>query len=99
MIIEVDMYENTRQLYVDESKSQRQIASLLGISRITVKKYCEGAQVPWERSGTSGILSSMEVEQPDTSTPPNRIAASRFAPLGWWDVVNTTTLSETLNSK
>lgn len=54
MIIEVDIYEKIRQMYVHESKSQRQIASLLGISRITVKKYCEGAQVPWERSGTSG---------------------------------------------
>ncbi|BBH20423.1 hypothetical protein Back11_17680 [Paenibacillus baekrokdamisoli] len=31
---------------------------------------------------------------PDTSAPPNRIAASRFAPLGWWDVVNTRTLGE-----
>ncbi|WP_156327202.1 hypothetical protein [Paenibacillus pini] len=27
--------------------------------------------------------------------PPNRIAASRFAPLRWWDVVDTETLSET----
>jgi len=34
-----------RQLYVQEGKSQRQIASLLAISRTTVKKYCEGAQV------------------------------------------------------
>jgi hypothetical protein len=36
--------------------------------------------------------------QPDTPAPPNRIAASRFAPLGWWGVVNTTTLSETSES-
>jgi hypothetical protein len=33
--------------------------------------------------------------QPDTPAPPNRVAASRFAPLGWWGVVNTRTLSET----
>jgi hypothetical protein len=32
--------------------------------------------------------------QPDTPAPPNRIAASRFAPLGWWGVVNTRTLCE-----
>jgi transposase len=54
MIIEVDMYEKIRQLHVHECKSQREIAKLLKISRITVKKYCEGSQVPWERSGTSG---------------------------------------------
>ncbi len=27
---------------------------MLGISRNTVRKYCEGAQVPWVRQGTSG---------------------------------------------
>lgn len=54
MIIEVDMYEKIRELHVHERKSQRAIAKLLGISRTTVKKYCDGAQVPWERSGTSG---------------------------------------------
>jgi hypothetical protein len=32
--------------------------------------------------------------QPDTPAPPNRVAASRFAPLGWWGVVNTRTLYE-----
>ena len=30
-------------------ESQRQIAKALGISRNTVKKYCEGNSVPWER--------------------------------------------------
>ena len=54
MIIEVDMYEKIRQLYVHERKSQREIAKILKISRSTVKKYCEGTHVPWERSGTSG---------------------------------------------
>jgi hypothetical protein len=32
--------------------------------------------------------------QPDTPAPPNRVAASHFVPLGWWGVVNTTTLCE-----
>lgn len=54
MIIEVDMYENIRQLYVHEQKSQRAIAKQLGISRTTVKKYCDGSHVPWDRIGTSG---------------------------------------------
>lgn len=54
MIIEVEMYEKIRNLYVHEKKSQREIARILGISRTTVKKYCDGSQVPWERNGISG---------------------------------------------
>lgn len=54
MIIEVEMYEKIRQLYIHEHKSQRAIAKQLGISRTTVKKYCDGSHVPWERTGTSG---------------------------------------------
>ncbi|WP_256762487.1 hypothetical protein, partial [Cohnella sp. WQ 127256] len=40
------------------------------------------------------IFSIWKQIQPDTSAPPNRIAASRFASLGWLDVVNTSTLEE-----
>ncbi|MDA8441990.1 MAG: IS21 family transposase [Peptococcaceae bacterium] len=54
MSIEVDIYEKIRYLHEHEGKSQRAISTLLGISRNTVKKYCEGSQVPWERQGTSG---------------------------------------------
>jgi transposase len=54
MIIEVDIYQKIRHLYEREGKSQRAIATALGISRNTVKKYCKGSQVPWERQGTSG---------------------------------------------
>lgn len=54
MIIEVEMYQKIRELYEHEKKSQREIARLLGISRTTVKKYCDGSHVPWERKGTSG---------------------------------------------
>jgi len=54
MIIEVDTYQKIRHLYEHEGKSQRDIARMLGISRNTVKKYCTGSQVPWERQGTSG---------------------------------------------
>jgi transposase len=54
MIIEVDLYEKIRQLHVHERKSQRDIAKILKISRVTVNKYCDGSHVPWERSGTSG---------------------------------------------
>ncbi len=54
MIIEVDIYQKIRYLYEHEGKSQRAIANALGISRNTVKKYCNGSRVPWDRQGTSG---------------------------------------------
>lgn len=54
MKIQVDTYEQIRYLYEHKGQSQRAIAKALGISRNTVKKYCEGAKVPWERQGKSG---------------------------------------------
>ena len=54
MAIEVDMYQQIRHLYEHEGQSQRAIARILGVSRNTVKKYCEGSRVPWERQGVSG---------------------------------------------
>ena len=54
MGIEVDIYEKIRYLYEREGQSQRAIARILGVSRNTVRKYCKGSQVPWERQGVSG---------------------------------------------
>ncbi len=54
MAIEVDIYERIRYLHEHEGHSQRVIAKILGVSRNTVKKYCDGSQVPWERQGISG---------------------------------------------
>ncbi|MTI85372.1 MAG: IS21 family transposase [Firmicutes bacterium] len=54
MSIEVDTYEEIRHLYEHEGKSQRAISKILGVSRNTVKKYCDGSHVPWERQGKSG---------------------------------------------
>lgn len=48
VIIEVDIYEEIRKLHLN-GMSQRSIASKLGISRQTVKKYCTGDTVPWVR--------------------------------------------------
>ena len=45
MIIEVDMYYQIRSFY-NEGKSIRWIAKALGISRQTVRKYCEGDTHP-----------------------------------------------------
>ena len=45
MIIEVDLYYQIRTLY-NEGESMRSIAKRLGISRQTVKKYCEGNTHP-----------------------------------------------------
>lgn len=41
-------YKEIRQRYL-AGESQRSIAKSLGISRNTVKKYCNGDSVPWER--------------------------------------------------
>ncbi len=41
-------YDEIRRRY-NSGESQRHIARALGISRNTVKKYCEGNAVPWER--------------------------------------------------
>lgn len=54
MVIEVDIYEKIRYLHEQEGYSQRAIAKMVGVSRNTVKKYCDGSQVPWERQGVSG---------------------------------------------
>lgn len=54
MKIEVDMYEKIRYLYVHEKGSQREIARLLGVSRTTVRKYCDGSVLPNIRKEGSG---------------------------------------------
>lgn len=48
MVITVEMYKEIRQMK-QRGMSQRQIASQLQISRNTVRKYCDGDKVPWER--------------------------------------------------
>jgi transposase len=48
VVIEVEMYKEIRKLTI-EGVSQRTIAHKLGISRQTVKKYCEGETVPGNR--------------------------------------------------
>lgn len=57
MKIEVDLYEQIRFLYTQEQLSQREISRRLGVSRKTVKKYCDGSSVPWDRKGGSGRTS------------------------------------------
>ena len=48
MVVTVGMYGEIRRLRL-EGISQRGIAQRLHISRNTVKKYCDGDAVPWER--------------------------------------------------
>lgn len=60
VVIEVDMYKNIRQSFIN-GESQRDIANRLGIARQTVKKYCEGDSHP-------DVRKSYERE-PDTVTP------------------------------
>ncbi len=45
----MDQYKLIRHLYTVEGLSQRQIAKQLGISRNTVRRYCQGQNVLWER--------------------------------------------------
>lgn len=48
VVITVKEYGEVRRRWL-EGESQRSIARELGISRNTVKKYCQGESVPWER--------------------------------------------------
>jgi len=45
----VDQYKDIRHLYAVEGLSIRAIAKRLGISRNTVKRYCLGEVLPWEK--------------------------------------------------
>jgi len=56
--IEVEDYQKIRYLYNVEHETIRAISRSLGISRQTVKKYCEGQSVPWERKHGSGTIKS-----------------------------------------
>ncbi|TDA70069.1 MAG: winged helix-turn-helix transcriptional regulator [Clostridia bacterium] len=47
-MININLYEQIRYLYAVEKLSQRAISRKLGISRNTVKRYCQGENVPWE---------------------------------------------------
>lgn len=49
VIIGVDIYQKIRYMYQVQKKGKKTIARELGISRNTVKKYCEGSHVPWNR--------------------------------------------------
>lgn len=44
----MNIYKEVRQRWLN-GESQRSIARALGVSRNTVKKYCAGENVPWER--------------------------------------------------
>lgn len=51
-MIEVDQYQRIRFMFAVEGHSQRAIAKTLGVSRNTVRKYCQGAVLPGERKPT-----------------------------------------------
>ena len=48
MVVGMSLYSQIREAYVS-GKSIRSIAKRLGISRQTVKKYCEGTTMPGVR--------------------------------------------------
>jgi len=61
VIIDVNLYQKIREMYTVHQMSQRAIARELKISRNTVRKYCKGDNVPWERKEYS--------REPDVLTP------------------------------
>ena len=48
MIVDMSLYSQIREAYTF-GESQRSIANRLGVSRQTVKKYCEGKTMPGVR--------------------------------------------------
>lgn len=77
----MDQYHLIRHLYLVEGMSQRSIAKQLGISRNTVRRYCKGEQVPWERKPVKRAPSVITPEvidfiksclQEDAQTPNKR---------------------------
>ncbi len=62
--IEMDIYKDIRQSFIN-GESQRHIANRLGVSRQTVKKYCEGAAHPSARKpyGRSAARINEDVKQ------------------------------------
>jgi transposase len=48
-LIGVDQYKDIRHLAAVEGLSQRATARMLGISRKTVRRYCLGQAMPWEK--------------------------------------------------
>ena len=61
MVITMKDYDEIRKRYL-AGESQRHIAKVLGISRNTVAKYCEGASVPWERKTPERVSTVMTDE-------------------------------------
>lgn len=64
MVITLEIYKEIRERR-NKGESKRKIARELGISRNTVSKYWEGANVPWERQAYSPRLPPVVTDEVD----------------------------------
>ena len=64
VVITMKDYDEIRKRYL-AGESQRKIAKVLGISRNTVAKYCEGASVPWVRKAPDRVSTVLTEETVD----------------------------------
>ena len=76
-MIVINTYEQIRYLFAVKKLSQREIAKKLGISRNTVKRYCQGENVPWESKSRPR---QRPVTQPIEETVREWLASDQDAP-------------------
>lgn len=76
-MIVINTYEQIRYLFAVEKLSQREIARKLDISRNTVKRYCQGENVPWESKPRQY---QRPVTQPIKETVKEWLASDQDAP-------------------
>ena len=63
MSIEMGIYEQIRYYSEQGELGKKEVSRILGVSKNTVKKYWNGAVVPWERKKGSGRTTSVITDE------------------------------------